>query len=258
MRGNPSPPPFPPPETRTIPARAGEPRCRRHATPSSRDYPRSCGGTSLKRRRESPLPGLSPLVRGNLGRCQSNRQRIRTIPARAGEPLPIPFTPPISWDYPRSCGGTRSISARRETGGGLSPLVRGNRGGHEHAEQLVWTIPARAGEPEPGPPGSRPAWDYPRSCGGTDTLSRPGRSRVGLSPLVRGNHQSLGSPGRMRWTIPARAGEPVCDEQTRFHGQDYPRSCGGTNAKIVGRKTQNGLSPLVRGNRCRQRSGVHA
>ena len=69
--------------------------------------------------------------------------------------------------YPRGCGGTRLGRLVNLGEHGLSPRVRGNRGGYAPHNALVGSIPAGAGEP---------AWlnmhgdydeVYPRGCGGT-------------------------------------------------------------------------------------------
>ena len=50
---------------RSIPARAGEPASTGTSTPTSRVYPRACGGTDDFAPRTGTLTGLSPRVRGN-------------------------------------------------------------------------------------------------------------------------------------------------------------------------------------------------
>ena len=49
---------------------------------------------------------------------------------------------------------------------------------------------------------------YPRVCGGTDRSHVPRRSRVGLSPRVRGNHVGYELVTYPHRSIPACAGEP--------------------------------------------------
>ena len=92
--------------TRSIPARAGEPKlpCSRRMPP--RVYPRACGGTFAYEDDRDELRGLSPRVRGNRMAETTFIDLLRSIPARAGEPHPIHiFRYPIKV-YPRACGGT--------------------------------------------------------------------------------------------------------------------------------------------------------
>ena len=53
--------------SRSIPARAGEPRAERTRAWLTTVYPRACGGTTLRTERLSNNEGLSPRVRGNHG-----------------------------------------------------------------------------------------------------------------------------------------------------------------------------------------------
>ena len=70
-----------------------------------------------------------------------------SIPARAGEPLPVAATSIGKWVYPRACGGTTGGSNEQLAILGLSPRVRGNRI-ERHGTKI----------------GNRV---YPRACGGT-------------------------------------------------------------------------------------------
>ena len=181
---------------------------------------------SLSRpRRQS---GLSPRVRGNLGRRRDDEVNGGSIPACAGEPC-ISRTPgkatPV---YPRVCGGTRFVDE-------CPGLHRGS-------------IPACAGEPVPATPPANSKRVYPRVCGGTAeaviSRSPPG----GLSPRVRGNLDEYGFALRQVRSIPACAGEPVGHALVEQPDEVYPRVCGGTGAAAGLTGTPVGLSPRVRGN----------
>ena len=70
----------------SIPARAGEPPGEPPRRPSQRVYPRACGGTLKLAAVVGLAWGLSPRVRGNQGRGDTDRPDAGSIPARAGEP----------------------------------------------------------------------------------------------------------------------------------------------------------------------------
>ena len=74
------------PQTRSIPARAGEPTSRWSKTIRGWVYPRACGGTSQPEQYALYAPGLSPRVRGNRTTLDTPTLPLRSIPARAGEP----------------------------------------------------------------------------------------------------------------------------------------------------------------------------
>ena len=71
----------------------------------------------------------------------------------------------------------------------------------------------------------------------------------GLSPRVRGNHETQAYPGQIRGSIPARAGEPRLAILTFVRNKVYPRACGGTHSAHPPCSIRLGLSPRVRGNR---------
>ena len=214
----------------SIPARAGEPRRCKPTVWLLPVYPRACGGTPL----------LTPLT---------NRYP-RSIPARAGEPS-FPAVPghrkPV---YPRACGGTSNRVIGQPPNGGLSPRVRGNHGPVGLLPAVDGSIPARAGEPTKARLGQMPARVYPRACGGTITNAPPATVTSGLSPRVRGNQCARLHRLRRYGSIPARAGEPVCQVAPPTKVRVYPRACGGTVAANRSELGLGGLSPRVRGNQC--------
>ena len=199
--------------TRSIPARAGEPPVASVSATASGVYPRPCGGAVLPITvtvKSGSHSGLSPPVRGSLprSRWQPGHHAMRSIPARAGEPLAAGTgtSRELSGVYPRPCGG-----ATVQTGGaaiaaveGLSPPVRGSRAAPAPAE-LVQLIPV-----------------YPRPCGGSPSSRRRGPSPAerGLSPPVRGSH------GRTLGTL---------DPKTAV----YPRPCGGAPSCSNGGRTDD-------------------
>ena len=232
----------------SIPARAGEPVSPLPASRSRQVYPRACGGTSWTFDNAMKYLGLSPRVRGNPSPAGSGTTRIRSIPARAGEPT-------SGWDgavrlrvYPRACGGTWEDAHFIFVEEGLSPRVRGNPHPTWPTRWRTGSIPARAGEPD----GlcslvfMHPV--YPRACGGTRLVGSLGRIRRGLSPRVRGNQLVGLLPLISRGSIPARAGEPWARSAGSRTSPVYPRACGGTNKTVDLRSDGIGLSPRVRGN----------
>ena len=232
----------------SIPACAGEPRIRRRRRARCRVYPRVCGGTAGAEVRPSSARGLSPRVRGNHVGVEADADLDGSIPACAGEP-PAARTPPSAARvYPRVCGGTGVVGARRSRPRGLSPRVRGNRAGDPAPRRGRGSIPACAGEPAASRSSRRRDRVYPRVCGGTWLGWRGGDCAEGLSPRVRGNRARAGSRAEQIGSIPACAGEPRLPMPLNSRPRVYPRVCGGTLNVVLSPLSFGGLSPRVRGN----------
>ena len=170
------------------------------------------------------------------------------IPARAGEPRPTCLPVPARRAYPRSRGGTGSMSGSSFSCRGLSPLARGNHQRYAVAWPSLGPIPARAGEPPFNRLSTSKCWAYPRSRGGTMPTNCSDAGIAGLSPLARGNPGISDSRTFSIGPIPARAGEPRAGRQRRWSMGAYPRSRGGTDVRRQNGGAAEGLSPLARGN----------
>ena len=232
----------------SIPAHAGEPPPRAPGTCRCRVYPRACGGTSDRSRSCSMISGLSPRMRGNQGRNRTRRVFQGSIPAHAGEPFSTRRVHLVVRVYPRACGGTSPLGPMGTEGWGLSPRMRGNRPEVHPGRGCRGSIPAHAGEPWVHETATRFTRVYPRACGGTISSSTPMASSRGLSPRMRGNHDSCLRDGAGFGSIPAHAGEPSAEVPAGRCKRVYPRACGGTRMLAVARPTPWGLSPRMRGN----------
>ena len=212
---------------RSIPACAGEPSRGGPSTTSPRVYPRVCGGALRFTLDLIEVLGLSPRVRGSLGRSIGRHHTLGSIPACAGEPPEARLPTSLHRVYPRVCGGARGA---RRTG---LPWVR--------------SIPACAGEPPPAARHRRGHGVYPRVCGGAVGRHSPPPKRWGLSPRVRGS-----LPRRPRvevgpGSIPACAGEPTRSRPCGGPRRVYPRVCGGSRSDAVSHRSPPGSIPACAG-----------
>ena len=132
---------------------------------------------------------------------------------------------------------------------GLSPRVRGKRAGVPVAIARQGSIPACAGEalPQLRPDGGRGV--YPRVCGGSNSFAQGAAVSEGLSPRVRGKPTSAQCHSRLTRSIPACAGEAPSPGTRGWQEGVYPRVCGGSWGRPLGRSCDGGLSPRVRGKR---------
>ena len=134
---------------------------------------------------------------------------------------------------------------------GLSPRGRGNPGNQAGVVLGFRSIPAWAGEPSPGWPGTSPSRVYPRVGGGTQFDKYLYSSRTGLSPRGRGNPSYWDISPSWSGSIPAWAGEPSFGKSVRYCLSVYPRVGGGTLFGNGGVQELAGLSPRGRGNQAR-------
>ena len=244
----------------SIPASAGEPLAGVDRRWRCWVYPRECGGTMRSVSPNGFETGLSPRVRGNQRPSIVAVPGSGSIPASAGEPVPIMRAKSQSRVYPRECGGTAISGSPVQSTYGLSPRVRGNQRRREEDGVGFGSIPASAGEPTDRSPPPRRIRVYPRECGGTCADQDDGRLDQGLSPRVRGNRRRGRASPVDQGSIPASAGEPQGDGLWRRRSRVYPRECGGTVSRIGRKRRAPGLSPRVRGNlalrrRARRRAG---
>ena len=174
-----------------IPACAGQPQFGQGRENPRGAYPRVCGATGQNVLPDYEEQGLSPRVRGNLHRVCRVGASLGPIPACAGQPTRNIMDVAVFRAYPRVCGATAVRPGPRESQGGLSPRVRGNRPKRIARLRRAGPIPACAGQPAPRLPRWRVARAYPRVCGATYTQHHGRSSFSGLSPRVRGNRPWL-------------------------------------------------------------------
>ena len=150
---------------RIIPARAGQTGSYRRAYPPRSDHPRACGANTSRSRFDLLECGSSPRVRGKLASLSIVIVRLRIIPARAGQTMPIYSTPVLSTDHPRACGANEGGRTVRRTIRGSSPRVRGKRCACRLRDMSHRIIPARAGQTHCRPYSGLRGTDHPRACG---------------------------------------------------------------------------------------------
>ena len=208
VRGNPPVSRTARPDTRNLPACAGEPSGAREKNIPSKEPPRVCGGTPTNCWIWWAARGTSPRVRGNPWSTALGDATVRNLPACAGEPglaggnLCRPTEPP------RVCGGTSATNSNPVAPAGTSPRVRGNLSNGRPATVNRRNLPACAGEPIILAFGIEAVREPPRVCGGTGADRMAHQSDCGTSPRVRGNPAQSGIAAAGEGNLPACAGEP--------------------------------------------------
>ena len=133
---------------RIIPARAGPTRDFSATECPGTDHPRSCGANAVCDIGCKLCCGSSPLVRGQLNVFLGFFHQLRIIPARAGPTSRPRFAAISTSDHPRSCGANALSNSPIVSGGGSSPLVRGQLEPYCGLGTVHRIIPARAGPTE--------------------------------------------------------------------------------------------------------------
>ena len=130
-----------------------------------RDHPRSRGEYLVRCLHTGSDNGSSPLSRGILSLRRETCQRIRIIPALAGNTEVLQAHLTWSWDHPRSRGEYFMVPPSLVISLGSSPLSRGIRGGVPGPEPGLRIIPALAGNTSRIPESCYGLADHPRSRG---------------------------------------------------------------------------------------------
>ena len=231
----------------SIPAWAGEPRCRTlHATTSQVD-PRVGGGARLPGDGDLRVRGRSPRGRGSHDDAAPAIGRRGAIPAWAGEPRPRGRRCPAPRVDPRVGGGARNRGRYSGYALGRSPRGRGSRALRVGRSRDDGSIPAWAGEPRRGSPDRRALRVDPRVGGGASRPTPGPGAWSGRSPRGRGSRDRAAGARARPGSIPAWAGEPRRSSCTRRACRVDPRVGGGASADGRPACRASGRSPRGRG-----------
>ena len=234
----------------SIPACAGEAWAYVSFNDADTVYPRVCGGSYVPSTAGLIVQGLSPRVRGKPTAPNSPPTRCGSIPACAGEARHRRWPPSRCRVYPRVCGGSMTSTSAFTSHSGLSPRVRGKRGGAAIRRCGRGSIPACAGEADKTMCFRGFQKVYPRVCGGSYQQAERTKLDGGLSPRVRGKHRRRAAQGAPAGSIPACAGEANRKGAPRAQCEVYPRVCGGSETARPYGRAVGGLSPRVQGKQC--------
>ena len=172
------------------------------------------------------MNGSSPLSRGIPEAYRPRLNRIRIIPALAGNTYGWQELTCPRWDHPRSRGEYAAAFQLGSMYMGSSPLSRGIRRAACHRASARRIIPALAGNTRCKKRHLQLHWDHPRSRGEYNHEGPGMRNGIGSSPLSRGIHRRRSPLRRLRRIIPALAGNTSAATYCTRTGRDHPRSRG--------------------------------
>ena len=151
----------------SIPTHAGKPKIAEDYPELGKVYPHACGETTSRSPLNTTFKGLSPRMRGNLGKILVIIEILGSIPTHAGKPGRA-----VNWRlrhgvYPHACGETADIRLTVKFAEGLSPRMRGNLLATRSKPLVTGSIPTRAGKPAATMTSGRLSGVYPHACGET-------------------------------------------------------------------------------------------
>ena len=171
---------------RFIPACAGNRSCMRLPTLQPSVHPRVCGEQPVAVISRIPSHGSSPRVRGTVTSEREIHERMRFIPACAGNSRLTKSVRAISTVHPRVCGEQLPALINSSFVVGSSPRVRGTGRAAGPSVGAVRFIPACAGNRTSAARTVSPLTVHPRVCG-EQYQGFPAISLIcGSSPRVRG------------------------------------------------------------------------
>ena len=238
-----------PPPHRFIPARAGNTRASAICVRSTSVHPRAGGEHGCGVSYATRTDGSSPRGRGTLRLGAIDGERVRFIPARAGNTSTPVFT---SWGasvHPRAGGEHCWVAMSSKECAGSSPRGRGTPFGTGSADRGIRFIPARAGNTSALRCLSATPTVHPRAGGEHRAAVRRTCLTTGSSPRGRGTPgPTLRDRGCGRF-IPARAGNTARRRVRECFMAVHPRAGGEHPVSRRSSGPAAGSSPRGRGTR---------
>ena len=200
--------------------------------------------------------GSSPLTRGKRRFGRGLGATAGLIPAHAGKTDRVESVRCDMPAHPRSRGENFSQCSSARLSAGSSPLTRGKPRASPRRRSYAGLIPAHAGKTTWPPVWIEASWAHPRSRGENAGKAKVCPLIAGSSPLTRGKHMIVATPGRMRGLIPAHAGKTRSTPSANSRDWAHPRSRGENPFRLRSRAAAAGSSPLTRGKLPRPAEGT--
>ncbi len=212
-------------------------------------HPRACGEHKQGKEPSVAPSGPSPRMRGTRASLVRRLVVHRSIPAHAGNTCMTCTVASSSTVHPRACGEHLTILRTTSTVSGPSPRMRGTQRPLQSPLDSIRSIPAHAGNTYPLHINDSSASVHPRACGEHDGVRLRYAATSGPSPRMRGTLAVLAV--QMVWarSIPAHAGNTICNIPSSNFFTVHPRACGEHSIIPTAKTDSAGPSPRMRGTR---------
>ena len=237
------------PWPRIIPAHAGQTRRDISTSGRSPDHPRACGANGKISSKTMVRTGSSPRMRGKLRVERGRDDKIRIIPAHAGQTHGRRYMADRTPDHPRACGANSTKYNARHMPTGSSPRMRGKPLRFLVFDPCGRIIPAHAGQTRARSRRPYPPTDHPRACGANTWALTGSIKEDGSSPRMRSKLFHNCSVLCFVRIIPAHAGQTMVAGRHSTPSTDHPRACGANSVRLSKRRHATGSSPRMRGKR---------
>ena len=171
---------------RFIPAHAGNSRSARVSQCLRPVHPRACGEQLVGLNPGTRTPGSSPRMRGTGIWPWLTGDRLRFIPAHAGNRRTRSAGTARQTVHPRACGEQQALPASRDGQPGSSPRMRGTGRAPPKIPPTDRFIPAHAGNRSSSAISMAARTVHPRACGEQDLYLYGDQFANGSSPRMRG------------------------------------------------------------------------
>ena len=191
--------------------------------------------------------GSSPRMRGTHRDYETNGDKVRIIPAHAGNTVIHARKPLVIRDHPRACGEHSGAIRHSASRPGSSPRMRGTPVPDGRARPSRGIIPAHAGNTGSRISGLQSCGDHPRACGEHAWFRAGDLCDWGSSPRMRGTLSANSLAFDLPGIIPAHAGNTMADVFRLSFAGDHPRACGEHRLSGAMYLSGWGSSPRMRG-----------
>ena len=214
-----------------------------------RDHPRVCGEKISQTRRNLPLGGSPPRVRGKVRCIPKQRNTAGITPACAGKSQTLLYLPGLPRDHPRVCGEKLLAIPCLHLRLGSPPRVRGKVVPAFVLAHVVGITPACAGKRFAIPCAPMLVKGSPPRVRGKADANRMGPHKRGITPACAGKSRLRSLVHKFPWDHPRVCGEKKDEIWKKGYIQGSPPRVRGKGTLCRSQRPTRGITPACAGKR---------